>query len=168
MKLDGSSIVSTPSAADLTGLTQMTLSLWMRADRALVNMAHPWPFALNHADYASNRGFALMTTVADTNTFGFRLHTGTGRREVTMDGVTVGGWMHVVATFDGQTMRLFRDGVLVDINVTGPIPLPALDAPLQLGEGFEGLFDDVRIYDRALSPTEVQSLHALPPLAASG
>jgi hypothetical protein len=168
LALDGSSNVTTPAAADLGGMTRMTLSVWMRADRALVDMTHPYPFVLNHTDYANNRGFALMTVLSETNTFGFRLHTGTGRREVTMDGVPSGTWVHVVATFDGQTMRLYRDGVLLDVNVTGPIPLPSLDAPLQVGEGFEGLLDDVRIYDRALSPTEVQSLHALPPLAASG
>ena len=146
----------------------MTLSVWMRGDRPIIDMVHSWPSALYHADYATNRGFALMTTATDTNTFGFRLHTGTGRREVTMDGVPSGAWVHVVATYDGQAMRLFRDGVLVEINATGSIPLPTFDAPLQIGIGYEGMFDDIRIYNRALSPTEVQSLHIVPPIGASG
>jgi hypothetical protein len=168
VQLDGFSNVTAPSSAEINGMARMTLSLWMRADRSLLDMAHPFPLAINHADYSANRGFALMTTVAETNTFGFRLHTGTGRREVAMDGIPSGSWVHVVGTFDGQAMRLYRGGVLVGLNATGPLPLPALDAPLQLGEGFEGLFDDVRIYDRALSPTEVQALTALPPLLGSG
>lgn len=168
LMLDGSSVVESPVASDLSSPGQMTLAVWLRADRPLVDMAHPYPFVIDHSDYLNNRGFALMTVLSDSNTFGFRLHTGTGRREVTMDGLPVGTWVHVVATFDGQTMRLFRDGTLIDINATGPIPLPPLDAPLRVGDGFEGLMDDVRIYDRALSPHEVQSLHAVAPLSASG
>ncbi len=168
VNLNGTSQIIAPSPAQISNLTRMTLSVWMRGNRPIVDMVHSWPSALYHADYATNRGFALMTTATDTNTFGFRLHTGTGRREVTMDGVPSGVWVHVVATYDGQVMRLFRDGVLVEINATGSIPLPAFDARLQIGIGYEGMFDDVRIYNRALSPTEVQSLHIVPPIGASG
>ena len=168
VNMNGTSQIIAPSPTQLTNLTRMTLSVWMRGDRPIVDMVHSWPSALYHADYATNRGFALMTTATDTNTFGFRLHTGTGRREVTMDGVPSGAWVHVAATYDGQAMRLFRDGVLVEINATGSIPLPTFDAPLQIGIGYEGMFDDIRIYNRALSPTEVQSLHMVPPIGASG
>jgi PA14 domain/MBG domain/Concanavalin A-like lectin/glucanases superfamily/MBG domain (YGX type) len=168
VNMNGTSQIIAPSPTQLTTLTRMTLSVWMRGNRPIVDMVHSWPSALYHADYATNRGFALMTTATDTNTFGFRLHTGTGRREVTMDGVPSGAWVHVVATYDGQVMRLFRDGVLVEINATGSIPLPAFDARLQIGIGYEGMFDDIRIYNRALSPTEVQSLHIVPPIGANG
>ncbi len=85
-----------------------------------------------------------------------------------MDGVPAGAWVHVVATFDGSTMRLYRDGALVGINATGAIPVPAFDARLQIGIGYEGMFDDIRIYDRALSPAEVQSLNTLVPIGGSG
>jgi PA14 domain/MBG domain/Concanavalin A-like lectin/glucanases superfamily/MBG domain (YGX type) len=168
VNMNGTSQIIAPSPTPLTNLTRITLSVWMRGNRPIVDMVHSWPSALYHADYATNRGFALMTTATDTNTFGFRLHTGTGRREVTMDGVPSGAWVHVVATYDGQVMRLFRDGVLVEINATGSIPLPAFDARLQIGIGYEGMFDDIRIYNRALSPTEVQSLHIVPPIGANG
>ena len=168
VNMNGTSQIIAPSPTQLMNLTRMTLSLWMRGNGPIIDMAHSWPTAMYHADYATNRGFALMTTATDTNTFGFRLHTGTGRREVTMDGVLSGAWVHVVATFDGQAMRLFRDGVLVETNTTGSISLPAFDAPLQIGIGYEGMFDDIRIYNRALSPTEVKSLHLAPPIGASG
>lgn len=166
--MNGVSQIIAQTPTQLTNLTRMTLSLWMRGNRPIVDMTHSWPSAMYHADYATNRGFALMTTATDTNTFGFRLHTGTGRREVTMDGVPSGVWVHIVATYDGQAMRLFRDGVLIEINATGSIPLPAFDARLHIGIGYEGMFDDIRIYNRALSPTEVKSLHLAPPIGASG
>jgi hypothetical protein len=167
-QLNGQSQIIAPMPNHLSSLTTMTLSVWMRGDRSILDMAHSWPSALYHADYATNKGFALMTTATNTNTFGLRLHTGTGRREVTMDGVPAGAWVHVVATFDGSTMRLYRDGALVSINATGAIPVPAFDARLQIGIGYEGMLDDVRIYNRALSPVEVQSLNIVPPLGGSG
>jgi hypothetical protein len=167
-QFNGQSQIIAPAPNHLGALTTMTLSVWMRGDRPIVDMTHPWPTALYRADFTTNRGFGLMTTVNDTNLFGFRLHTGTGRREVSMNGVAAGAWVHVVATFDGQTMRLYRDGVLVEQNRTGAINIPAFDARLQLGIGYEGMLDDVRIYGRALSPAEVQVLHTVPPLGASG
>lgn len=161
-------LIASPVPNHMNALTHMTLSLWIKGDRTLQAMTNAWPEAIYHADYATNRGFALMTTVQNTDTFGFRLHTGTGRREVTMDGVTPATWVHIVATYDGTAMRLYRDGVLVNVNVTGAIPLPGVEAPVQIGIGYEGLFDDVRIYDRALSPTEVQALNTGSPLSGNG
>lgn len=168
LSLDGMTWVANTAPGNLATLNQMTLSLWIRANRSLSSMTHPWPMAIYHEDYANMRGYALMVTGPESDTFGFRLSSGLGRREVTMDGLPPGTWVHVVATYDGRTMRLYRDGVLVDSNNTGAMPLPTADVPFKVGQGFEGLLDDVRIYDRALSPTEVQSLHLLPPLAASG
>jgi hypothetical protein len=168
VQLTGSNVIFTQSSSAIDNLGQMTLSLWIRADRALVDMAYPFPLAMYHADYENNRGFALMTTLNDTNLFGFRLHTGTGRREVVMDGLPTGQWAHVVATYDGQAMRLYRNGELVGLNVTGPLNVPSFVGPLNIGGGFEGLFDEIRIYNRALSPTEVQALHTLVPIGGSG
>ncbi len=167
-QLNGQSQIIAPTPNHLGALTTMTLSAWMRGDRPIVDMTNVAPSALYHADYATNRGFGLMTTLNDTNNFGFRLHTGSGRREVTMDGVPAGSWVHVVATFDGTTMRLYRDGVLMNFNNTGAISVPAFDARLQIGIGYEGMLDDIRIYNRALSPVEVQVLHTAVPLGGNG
>jgi hypothetical protein len=168
VQLTGGNVIFTQSSSTIDNLGQMTLSLWIRAERALVDMAYPFPLAIYHADYENNRGFALMTTQSDTNLFGFRLHTGTGRREVVMDGLPSGQWVHLVATYDGQAMRLYRNGELVGLNVTGPLNVPSFLGPLNIGGGFEGLFDEIRIYNRALSPTEVQALHTLVPIGGSG
>jgi hypothetical protein len=168
VRFTGSNVIFTQSGADLEGLNTMTLSVWMRMDRAVIDMTHPYPMALYHADHANNRGFAFMNTFNHTDLFGLRLHTGTGRREVAVRGVPSGQWVHLVGTYDGQAMRLYLNGALVGINVTGPLNVPGFTGPLKVGDGFEALFDEVRIYNRALSPTEVQALHTLVPLAGNG
>ncbi|MBI5821012.1 MAG: glycoside hydrolase family 99-like domain-containing protein [Verrucomicrobia bacterium] len=74
----------------------------------------------------------------------------------------VGEWVHLAATFDGQTMRLYMDG-----KECGTMPRPAPIKPntfhLCLGNyeiahaaHFNGLLDEVRLYARALTVEEVR------------
>ena len=71
-------------------------------------------------------------------------------------------WHHVVGTFDGDTNSIYLDGDLI-----GWLPGTMLggesDSPLLIGGGgscdmFQGMLQNVRIYDRALSADEVLSL----------
>jgi hypothetical protein len=68
-----------------------------------------------------------------------------------------GRWVHLAATFDGTTMRLYMDG-----QECGTLPRPGAllptDGRLLLGNYeldhpsfFQGLLDDVRIYRHVLS-----------------
>ena len=65
-------------------------------------------------------------------------------------------------TYDGATMRLYVNGTQVASRAqTGAIQ--ATDNPLWIGgnspygEYFQGLIDEVRVYNRALPQTEVQA-----------
>ena len=72
-------------------------------------------------------------------------------------------WYHIVGTFDGTTMRIYVNGAEEkSTNYPGIIDTNNLN--LQLGKQFwcgsiysywDGLIDEVKIYDRALSATEV-------------
>jgi len=71
-------------------------------------------------------------------------------------------WRHVAGTYDGATLRLFINGVQVASEaVSGSIP--ASTGPLRIGgngiwgEFFRGRIDEVRIYNRALSQSEIQA-----------
>ncbi|MGI8875646.1 MAG: PxKF domain-containing protein [Egibacteraceae bacterium] len=77
-----------------------------------------------------------------------------------------GAWHHVAGSFDGTAVRLFVDGVQVSDGTphSSPIDYGVLDSPeLFLGhydgcEGrfdYDGLVDDARVYDHALSQAEV-------------
>jgi hypothetical protein len=73
-------------------------------------------------------------------------------------------WYHVVGTFDGTTGRLYVDGVL---NSSAPQSSPLTDRNNQvyIGRGisgtnsFSGSIDEVRVYNRALSATEISALY---------
>ncbi|HXK23392.1 MAG TPA: LamG-like jellyroll fold domain-containing protein [Myxococcota bacterium] len=71
-------------------------------------------------------------------------------------------WSHVAATYDGAILRLFVNGALVNSRAqTGAIqtstgPLTLGGDPLY-GQYFAGLIDEVRVYNRALGASEIQS-----------
>ena len=71
-------------------------------------------------------------------------------------------WTHLAATYDGANLRLYVNGTQVATRaVTGS--MRASTGALRIGgnstwgEWFGGLIDDVRIYNRALTPSEVQA-----------
>ena len=75
--------------------------------------------------------------------------------------LALGTWTHLATTFDGATLRLYVNGAEVGAVAIGANIATSAD-PLRIGgnavwgEFFEGLIDEVRVYDRALTPTELQ------------
>src|ERR1019366_5013211 len=75
-----------------------------------------------------------------------------------------GEWAHLAATYDGQYIRAFVDG-----NPAGSLAYNGTNAygarPLEIGRNtysqtqyFTGAIDDLRIYERSLSMSEIQQL----------
>ena len=74
--------------------------------------------------------------------------------------IALNTWTHLATTYDGANQRLYINGVLVATKAqTGAIA--AANQPLRIGgnnvsgEFFQGLIDEVRIYNRALSAAEI-------------
>ncbi|WP_104736389.1 LamG domain-containing protein [Hanstruepera ponticola] len=72
-------------------------------------------------------------------------------------------WHHLVVTVDSNnTVRLYRDGVLRNINESSDLSIGAdPTSHYLLGEGFQGHLDDLRVYKRTLSDNEVGDLYNL-------
>lgn len=72
-----------------------------------------------------------------------------------------GEWAHVAATYDGERMQVFINGDAVGEAKRAPgLTIKRSDSPLRIGwlgkyGYFKGVIDDVRLYDRALSPDEI-------------
>jgi len=84
-----------------------------------------------------------------------------------VDGVTAVGydeWHHIAGTFNGANINVYLDGVLdASAITTEPIGTNSLnvligDNPEATGRYWDGLIDDVRIYDYALSQSEIAYL----------
>jgi len=87
--------------------------------------------------------------------------------------VTDGKWHHVVGTFDGEDAKLFVDGDLARTSRwAGKVPRTTYNLTIgenrskfgsaafmnAVGASFNGLMDDVMMFNRALSDDEVQTL----------
>ena len=78
-----------------------------------------------------------------------------------------GVWTHLAVTYDGSTLRLYVNGTLVASNAHAGA-MPGSSDPLQIGgdslygQFFQGMIDDVRVYNVALTPAQIQSDMATP------
>ncbi len=85
-----------------------------------------------------------------------------------VDALPLNTWTHLAATYDGTTLRMYVDGALIDATNLSSGPLIPGNGPLSIGgntiygEWFKGLIDEVRVYDRALSASQIQADMAAP------
>jgi hypothetical protein len=79
----------------------------------------------------------------------------------------VGRWTHLAVTYDGAAVRLYVNGVEASSQPASGTIRRTTD-PLWIGgnrpygEYFKGVIDEVRVYDRALSPGEVRGAMSTP------
>ncbi|MEN3943514.1 putative Ig domain-containing protein [Prosthecobacter sp. SYSU 5D2] len=108
-----------------------------------------------------NDGYGLG--LLGTDTFGFWINDRGSNRVTTT--LTAGTWQHVVATYDGSTMRLYVNGALVSSNpFTGSINHS--NTSVLIGGGiadgpWKGGVDELLVYNRALTLAEIQTRYAM-------
>ncbi|MFH1686932.1 MAG: LamG-like jellyroll fold domain-containing protein [bacterium] len=80
-------------------------------------------------------------------------------------------WYHIAVVYDGtltasNRSKVYVDGSLIHTATESSSSIPNLNSPLVIGllngnsSGFfDGLIDDVHLYNRALTPSEVQALY---------
>ena len=79
--------------------------------------------------------------------------------------VNDGKWHHVAGLYDGEKMYIYIDGV-VDVSQPASGAIATNDHPVYIGENvemtgrfFNGLIDDVRVYNYALSEGQITALY---------
>ena len=130
-----------------------TLEAWVRKESAKNDVAVLGTWTSNGGPMIWVDHLASRYRVTFGTTFSGYLDAGAGP--------SVGQWQHVAATYDGTTARFYVDGVEVAARAaSGPGSSNTWrigaygSAP---GGFFDGVVDDVRIYDRALGSTEIQT-----------
>src|SRR3989344_1673677 len=79
--------------------------------------------------------------------------------------VSTNVWQHLACTYDGSIVSIYKNGVLLGSSPASPVTYSDSGANIKIGrrdEGGGGLYfpgpiDDLRIYNRALSQTEIQT-----------
>ena len=109
-----------------------------------------------------------MVSTFDEGALRFRLKTD-GLTDVLISNsgeIQPGRWYHVAATYDGSKMRIYKNAMeIASIDKSGNIDtnlsVSAAIGNQPSGAGsrpFDGLVDDFRIYNRALSASEIKNL----------
>jgi hypothetical protein len=154
----GSSILIASTAA-LNISDYITLSAWIYPRSAGQNDAGRIISKRDPADY----GLALGSGASVNFVTNGRFYAGSGP-------TALNEWHHVVATFDkdlsSNQIKIYVDGIL---KGQGTLPsITSTQGQVYIGNrgdnivAFDGVIDDVRIYSRALSASEVTALYALP------
>jgi hypothetical protein len=77
---------------------------------------------------------------------------------------TLNVWDHYVATYDAGTMNLYKNGVWQSTGTFTHMNVTSANLPFYIGKGFgggnfKGAIDDVGVWGRALSQTEITALY---------
>jgi len=82
----------------------------------------------------------------------------------------LGEWTHLAATYDGSSMKVYYDGVVVGEQDSsgqlgtsdGTLCIGTKHETAPAGDEYNGMLDDVRIYNRALTQSEIKRLGGNP------
>ena len=152
-KSGGAVNVSTASVFDFAGKASYSVEFWAKrsGDQGI----------LGKASYAPDAGYkGLFAAYRDNGPGDLSLEFFRGPTPVRAL-ITDNRFYHVVVVYDGVTLSLFLDGKLAVAAVSNNA-LPGTLTALRLGSieqrgVFDGLLDEVAIYDKALTPSQVQA-----------
>ncbi len=144
--------------------SQITIEAWVNPrssghGRTIVQKRSPsnvggYVFETTHSPFAPDNGLQFVIMI-----------NGTYRSlQAPANVLAIGTWQHVAATYDGTTMKIYVNGVeRASLSVSGVID--AVTDPLVMGRNvvnpsiaWDGLIDEVSLYDRALSAEEIQAI----------
>jgi Concanavalin A-like lectin/glucanases superfamily/Calcineurin-like phosphoesterase len=116
-----------------------------------------------------NMNYGIWITSAERIAAGFETSAGTNYVATSTNAYNDGNWHYAVATYDGSsTVRLYIDGNSVASKATsGATPDNTGTQPLRVGANslspngyFTGAADEVRVWNRAVSSSEVSSQYS--------
>src|SRR3989344_5748408 len=145
----------------------ITIAAWVKADTFSSSLDTRF---ISKANSTSEQGHYWM--LGQTNSGGdklrFRLKAGGSTQTLiaSSGNLPTGTWFHAIATYDGTTMRLYKDGIEVGSSAKSGTINTDTTIPANIGRNpdgsnhIDGTMDDVRIYNRALSTSDIQALYA--------
>ncbi len=153
---DGSNdYVSVTDSSSISPIGPISLSAWLKPSTSIVSKAlivkeGSYRLVTNGSGYPLcqiHNGVAWQTAATSTTV------------------LTTGSWQQAVCSYDQTNIKVFVNGIQ-----TGSFPLTTTIADtgnaLEIGKDsggtyslYSGIIDDLRIYNRALSPAEVQTLY---------
>ena len=154
-----------PDAGSLDITDSITLAAWVKPEQLATQ------YLVKKATNGGTNGYELSLSSSGSswpNKVFFRFNQATSGDTYRINSTTLypyGGstWIHIAGTYDGTTMRLYVNGVQ-ESSLATTIAIAANSLGLGIGaqadgvSKFMGQMDDVRIYHRALSASEIAAL----------
>ncbi|MHC4596872.1 MAG: LamG domain-containing protein, partial [Planctomycetota bacterium] len=148
----------------------ISIACWYKADNLDTPGNDPRMFSKAIGGSREEHWFMVSSSrVSGEKRLRFRLKTdgATGELKASPDGtIELDVWTHVVASWDGETMRLHKNGVEVGNTAKGgtlstdpTVKVSIGNQPEGVGDRpFDGLIDDVRVYNLGLSQAEIEAI----------
>ncbi|MEO6036756.1 MAG: LamG domain-containing protein, partial [Verrucomicrobiota bacterium] len=164
LKFDGvNGYVQTPHAPDLNSYP-LTVSAWFRTTNSAAVVQG---IASKYADGSGN-GWTMVVQSGKLRAFYFRSFVNSAMDVTSSASITDGVWHHAAMVVDASGGKLFLDGALIGSSAWSGTPgSPTSTEPLQIGRYSNypnriiGAIDEVAIWNRALTSTEIGSLRNL-------
>ena len=173
---DPNDVVTIPNAQELK-LKKFSIAAWFKTttnfadDGLIVDKG-----GLGTDTSGNNMNYGLWMTSSEKLRGGFETSSGSDRYATSPNTYNNGQWHHAVVTYDGTSIvRLYIDGVQVASTSTSSLP-EVNKHPLRIGSDsrivdddlFIGNIDEVGIWDRALTTTEIANLKNSGTVTTSG
>ncbi|MDQ3099205.1 MAG: DUF2341 domain-containing protein [bacterium] len=145
-------VVTVTTTTALSPANAITLSTWFKVPSSTTIES------FINKGATGNVGYDLYMTNGSVMEFNLGINS-TEYDVVSNSTLDDGTWHHVVGTYDGSVMKMYIDGVLQTdtVSIAGTITYNSSD--ISLGSNANGTLDDMRIYNRALSGSEVATLY---------
>lgn len=160
MSLSGTSQYAMVPAGIMAGVTNFTIAAWV-----YWNGGNAWQRIFDFGNDTTQYLFLTPSSGSGTLRFAITTNGGGAEQILQTSPLSVGQWRHVAVTRNGNTARLYTNGVLA---LSGAVTIaPASFNPVlnYLGESqyaadplFNGRLDELFIYNYALSDTEITRL----------
>jgi len=161
------------SSLDFVGLSAITMSAWVNTDTV-----DPGERIIMWEDATDGNGNEISISLSDGSTSAFwkaggEIYVSPCETAASVTAVTEfpddSDWVHLTVTYNGSETSIYVNGIL-DNSVSGSGTLCGADNPNPkwlIGSGelnttrkLDGLIDDVRVYNRAISAAEVAQLYS--------
>lgn len=148
---------STASIANLpTGNAARSVSVW-----AIIPIQSTDSRICYYGELSPNQSYGISVQGNNLVNFGYA-----NDLSAVGSGFSGNVWAHIVTTFDGTTAKIYRDGVEVASGNKSAWSTP--NSAFNIGGNNEIAVDDLKIYNRVLTPSEITNLYTSNSLLSTG
>jgi len=152
------------TTSNLPTYNNYSISFFMKSDDVVTDA----DIIMGTSDsYASNVGFGLYTGHPSDGDLTWAVSNGSSRVDITAAGLTAGQWHHVVVTqntsnnekkiYIDNTLKTTSTSTINNTNVTYSLIIGGYSG--YTNSAYDGMLDQIRIFNKALSASEVLTLY---------